>query len=131
MSKFHMNAQDANMVNSIVYLMSAFGSPLLGLIVDKTGKNLMWVSLSVACTIASHCILNFTTYNPYIGMVKLELVVLSVKLMVLISGIHGCRVLPAGKWVMASSRSYNPGESTRYSLRHVSTPIISHITVLF
>lgn len=69
MSKFHMSAQDANVVNSVVYLISAFGSPALGLIVDKTGRNVLWVMLSIGCTIAAHCILNFTLLNPYIGMV--------------------------------------------------------------
>lgn len=69
MSKFDMTAQDANNVNSVVYLMSAFGSPALGLIVDKTGRNVLWVMLSIGCTIAAHCILNFTLLNPYIGMV--------------------------------------------------------------
>lgn len=71
MSKFEMTAQDANMVNSIVYLISAFGSPALGLIVDKTGKNVLWVMLSISCTIVAHCILNFTLLNPYIGMVTI------------------------------------------------------------
>lgn len=70
MNKFHMAADAANRVNSIVYLISAFGSPILGLAVDKTGRNLFWVILAILSTIGSHCILAFVDWNPYIGMVN-------------------------------------------------------------
>ncbi|XP_017770005.1 PREDICTED: major facilitator superfamily domain-containing protein 1-like [Nicrophorus vespilloides] len=59
---------DANTVNSIIYLISAFASPILGFLVDKTGRNVLYVFISILATIASHSLLTFSTLNPYIGM---------------------------------------------------------------
>lgn len=43
--KYHMTEADANLVNSCVYIVAAFISPLCGFLVDKVGRNIMWVSL--------------------------------------------------------------------------------------
>lgn len=69
MRKYDFSAEDANTVNSIIYIISAVASPVFGLVIDKTGKNVMWVFLSVSTTIAAHSLLAFTFANPYIGMV--------------------------------------------------------------
>jgi MFS family permease len=66
--KFDYSPEDANTVNSIVYIISAVASPLLGLLVDKTGRNVMWVFVSIIVTIFAHGLLAFTFLNPYIGM---------------------------------------------------------------
>lgn len=71
MSKYSLSANDANRLNSIVYLISAFGSPILGLAIDKTGKNVIWIMVAIAGTISAHAILAFTYLNPYIAMVRL------------------------------------------------------------
>ncbi|KAK6622972.1 hypothetical protein RUM43_008824 [Polyplax serrata] len=66
--KFSFEPNDANVVNSILYIMSAILSPFMGFIVDKTGKNVFWVFLSILGSLASHGLLAFTFLNPYIGM---------------------------------------------------------------
>lgn len=70
MRKFDFSPEDANTVNSIVYIISAVASPVFGLVIDKYGRNVMWVFVSVLVTICAHSILAFTFLNPYVGMVK-------------------------------------------------------------
>lgn len=69
--KFDYTPEQANTVNSLVYLISVVASPLLGLVVDKTGRNVMWVFASILVTIFAHVLLAFTFLNPYIGMVTM------------------------------------------------------------
>lgn len=64
-----MTKQEANNISSIVYFISGFASPLLGLIIDKTGKNLFWIIVAVIATTGSHVLLAFTVVNPYVAMV--------------------------------------------------------------
>ncbi|XP_063696106.1 major facilitator superfamily domain-containing protein 1-like isoform X1 [Culicoides brevitarsis] len=71
--KFGFEPEDANTVNSIVYIISAFASPALGFVIDKTGRNVMWVFLSIITTIIGHGILAFTFVNPYVGMITVGL----------------------------------------------------------
>ncbi|XP_069677136.1 lysosomal dipeptide transporter MFSD1-like isoform X1 [Periplaneta americana] len=66
--KFEFSPDNANTVNSIVYIISAVASPLLGLLVDKVGKNVFWVCLSVLVSIGCHALLAFTFINPYVAM---------------------------------------------------------------
>lgn len=66
--KFDFSPDDANRVNSIVYIISAVAAPLLGLMVDKVGRNVFWVCLSVLVTIGCHSLLAFTFINPYVAM---------------------------------------------------------------
>lgn len=54
---------------SIVYIISAPASPVLGFIVDRTGRNVLWVLIAVAATLAAHMMLAFTFWNPWIAMV--------------------------------------------------------------
>ena len=70
MYKYDMEDVAANTVSSIVYIISAFASPILGIIVDKTGRNIMWVGIACVITIVSHGIMAFTFLNPYIPMVS-------------------------------------------------------------
>lgn len=37
--------------------------------VDKTGRNVIWVMIAVITTLASHMMLAFTFWNPWIAMV--------------------------------------------------------------
>lgn len=69
MRKFDFSPEDANTVNSIVYVISAVASPIFGFIIDKFGRNVTWVFLSILATIGAHSLLAFTFENPYIGMV--------------------------------------------------------------
>lgn len=69
--KFHYTPQHANSMNSIVYFISAFASPLLGFFVDRTGKNIFWIMFSIVATIGAHSLLAFTYINPAVGMASI------------------------------------------------------------
>ncbi|XP_074046928.1 lysosomal dipeptide transporter MFSD1 isoform X2 [Macrotis lagotis] len=68
MAKFKLSSQEASAINSIVYVISAPLSPIFGLMVDKVGRNIFWVLCSVVTTVASHMLLAFTFWNPWIAM---------------------------------------------------------------
>lgn len=69
--KFDFSPSNANAVNSIVYVISAVASPFFGALVDRVGRNILWVFLAIVFTIGSHALLTFTFINPYVGMVNL------------------------------------------------------------
>uniref|UniRef100_A0AAA9T7V9 Lysosomal dipeptide transporter MFSD1 n=1 Tax=Bos taurus TaxID=9913 RepID=A0AAA9T7V9_BOVIN len=71
--KFGFSSQAASAINSVVYVISAPMSPIFGLLVDKTGKNIIWVLCAVVTTLASHIMLAFTLWNPWIAMCLLGL----------------------------------------------------------
>ncbi|XP_045610044.2 lysosomal dipeptide transporter MFSD1 isoform X1 [Procambarus clarkii] len=73
MRKFDLDDKTANAVSSIVYIISAVASPILGFVVDRTGRNILWVFLAVLVSLASHAILTFTFLNPFISMSMLGL----------------------------------------------------------
>lgn len=73
MQKFDFNSDEANTINSIVYIISAVASPIFGFLIDRSGRNISWVFLSVFATIGAHSLLAFTMLNPYIGMVSWNL----------------------------------------------------------
>uniref|UniRef100_A0A8C8AEA3 Lysosomal dipeptide transporter MFSD1 n=1 Tax=Otus sunia TaxID=257818 RepID=A0A8C8AEA3_9STRI len=66
--KFKFSSQEASAINSIVYIISVPMSPVFGLLVDKLGKNIIWVLCAVVTTLASHVMLAFTFWNPWIPM---------------------------------------------------------------
>uniref|UniRef100_A0A667XXA8 Lysosomal dipeptide transporter MFSD1 n=1 Tax=Myripristis murdjan TaxID=586833 RepID=A0A667XXA8_9TELE len=66
--KFNFSPAEARAINSIVYIISAPASPVLGFMVDKTGKNVIWVICAVVTTLAAHMMLAFTFWNPWIAM---------------------------------------------------------------
>lgn len=67
--KYDFSPEQANTVNSIIYSIAAVASPVCGFIVDKTGRNVMWVFISTVITIGAHAILAFTFVNPYVGTI--------------------------------------------------------------
>uniref|UniRef100_A0A665U3F9 Lysosomal dipeptide transporter MFSD1 n=1 Tax=Echeneis naucrates TaxID=173247 RepID=A0A665U3F9_ECHNA len=66
--KFNFSPAEARAVNSIVYIISAPASPVLGFMVDKTGRNVVWVIIAVVTTLTAHMMLAFTFWNPWIAM---------------------------------------------------------------
>ncbi|KAK4314036.1 hypothetical protein Pmani_014655 [Petrolisthes manimaculis] len=68
MRKFDMSSSSANTVSSIVYFISTFASPIMGNLVDRTGRNVMWVFCAVLLTLFCHGLLTFTFVNPYVPM---------------------------------------------------------------
>ncbi|OXU19611.1 hypothetical protein TSAR_005778 [Trichomalopsis sarcophagae] len=71
--KYEFEPAVANTVNSLVYSISAFASPLFGILVDKTGKNVLWVIISIIGSLFAHGLLAFTYVSPYVCMVILGL----------------------------------------------------------
>ncbi|XP_034085310.1 major facilitator superfamily domain-containing protein 1 isoform X2 [Gymnodraco acuticeps] len=71
--KFDFSPAEARAVNSIVYIISAPASPVLGFMVDRIGKNVIWVMVAVIATLAAHMMLAFTFWNPWIAMSLLGL----------------------------------------------------------
>nr|XP_058971250.1 major facilitator superfamily domain-containing protein 1-like isoform X2 [Pocillopora verrucosa] len=67
-AKFDLNPTKAGAVNSVVFIISACASPFLGFMVDRVGKNIFWVILSVAVTLGCHCLMAFTFCNPFVAM---------------------------------------------------------------
>ncbi|KAM8852933.1 lysosomal dipeptide transporter MFSD1 isoform 1-T1 [Synchiropus picturatus] len=66
--KFNFSPAEARAVNSIVYIISAPASPIFGFMVDKTGRNVVWVICAVITTLCAHMMLAFTFWNPWIAM---------------------------------------------------------------
>lgn len=73
MQKYDFGPEEANHINSMVYIISAIASPLFGFVIDKTGRNVMWIMISIVATIGAHSILAFSYISPYIGMVIMGL----------------------------------------------------------
>lgn len=71
--KYEFSPDAANFINGIIYIISAICAPGLGLVIDKTGRNLFWVFLSILGTLVSHMFLAFTFINPYIAMLIMGL----------------------------------------------------------
>ncbi|XP_067102013.1 lysosomal dipeptide transporter MFSD1 isoform X1 [Osmerus mordax] len=71
--KFNFSPAEARAINSVVYIISAPASPLLGFLVDRTGRNVLWVLCAVVCTLLAHMMLAFTFWNPWIAMSLLGL----------------------------------------------------------
>lgn len=71
MHKFHYTPDEANNINSMIYLVSALSSPFFGFIIDKVGFNITWIFLSTFATTISHCLLVFTQVDPYVGMIMM------------------------------------------------------------
>lgn len=69
MRKYDYTPEEANTVNSMIYLVAAFASPVFGYVVDRTGRNVMWVFGSIAITILAHSLLAFTFLSPYYGTI--------------------------------------------------------------
>ncbi|XP_075717667.1 lysosomal dipeptide transporter MFSD1 isoform X1 [Rhinoderma darwinii] len=66
--KFKFSPLQAGAINSVVYIISAPLSPIFGFMVDRVGKNIIWVMCAVVTTLAAHLMLAFTLWNPWIAM---------------------------------------------------------------
>ncbi len=71
--KFSLTAKSANFITGLIYLISAPASPILGYLIDKTGRNLLYVYIAVSLTLIGHVLLAFTFINPYVPVVCMGL----------------------------------------------------------
>jgi len=58
----------------MVYLIAALTMPVVGLAIDKTGYNLVWLFAGLLTTLASHLLLAFTFLEPYVCVVRVRLI---------------------------------------------------------
>ncbi|KAK2155682.1 hypothetical protein LSH36_233g01003 [Paralvinella palmiformis] len=71
--KYQLEPSTALACNSVVFLLSAVVSPLFGLAIDKTGRNVLWVILGIVVTLGCHATFAFTFLNPFVPMVFMGL----------------------------------------------------------
>jgi MFS family permease len=62
--KYDLHAKDASALNSILYIVGAVASPVMGLLIDFAGKNVFWVLLGVCSTLGCHAMLAFSFAIP-------------------------------------------------------------------
>lgn len=62
--KYELDASEAAAVNSLVFVVSAIASPLVGAIVAWTGYSLIWVTSGVASSIVCHGVFAFASTVP-------------------------------------------------------------------
>lgn len=67
--KFAMSPVDANYCIGIIYVISLIAAPIIGLAIDFTGRNVLWLLGSVIATIVCHGLLALTFANPWIAMI--------------------------------------------------------------
>ena len=51
MKKFALTPHSANFITGLIYLISAFASPAFGILIDKTGRNMLYVFVAIVATI--------------------------------------------------------------------------------
>ena len=73
---FQAAESEANFVNGLIYLISAFATPTSGFIIDRIGFNIFFIWLGCTCTILGHAMvlltLNYamsTTLGSYLGTI--------------------------------------------------------------
>jgi MFS family permease len=63
--KYKITLDEANTINSSIYIMSAIISPLFGFLIDRTGRNVLWISLGTILATIAHALVAFTSIPPY------------------------------------------------------------------
>lgn len=81
---------------SLVYIISAVAAPVFGFLIDRTGRNIVWMSVGVFATLACHGTLCFTFINPYIPMVNLRSLTLLYRIIIIIILPFHCTTLYLG-----------------------------------
>jgi nitrate/nitrite transporter NarK len=67
--KYDFDTTEANLIDSIVYTISAVVCPIFGILIDMTGRNVIWVFAATVVPLASHAMLAFSFINPWVAMV--------------------------------------------------------------
>lgn len=69
--KWDYDPSHADALASLVYVLSAILSPFIGLLVDKVGRNLVFLLVASILVMFSHTVLALTTWNLWIPMISL------------------------------------------------------------
>ncbi|CAF0964999.1 unnamed protein product [Rotaria sordida] len=59
----------SNACNSLIYFMSAILSPILGYVIDRTGRDVYWLISSITGTIIAHALIAFLFLHPIVPLV--------------------------------------------------------------
>merc|ERR1712110_163358 len=51
--------QQSNSINGLIYLISAFASPVFGFAIDRVGLNVYFVLVACSVTLIGHCLIGF------------------------------------------------------------------------
>jgi len=70
-SKYRLDPYHADVCNSLIYLISIVASPISGMLIDWTGRNIFWIMFSCVLTIVGHVILAFSFVSPFAAMALL------------------------------------------------------------
>ncbi|VEL18953.1 unnamed protein product [Protopolystoma xenopodis] len=72
--EYGMSLESAEFTNSLVYIISAFASPVFGVAIDLIGCSLFWVTAGVLFTFLSHALFVFSfSIPPMLNMIILGL----------------------------------------------------------
>eukprot|EP01135_Chromosphaera_perkinsii_P011894 Nk52_evm11s2531 gene=Nk52_evmTU11s2531 len=72
-TRFGLDPQEASAVNSITFVLSAICSPIVGFLVDRTGRNVMWILFGIVTTLCCHLAMGLTLINPWVPMIAMGL----------------------------------------------------------
>lgn len=75
-SWFGVSAKEARMLNSVVYTMSLPCSPIMGMVIDRTKHNVVWVFIAICLTITAHALMacvKWFALTPWVPMIILGL----------------------------------------------------------
>lgn len=70
-TKWQYEPARADAIDSIVYVISAATSPFIGLLVDKVGRNLVFLLIASLLVMFAHVIMALTLWNLWIPMIML------------------------------------------------------------
>lgn len=71
--KYGLSQAQAGVCNSLIYFIGAGASPLAGMLLDLTGRNLMWLFLAMVISLFSYSIMAFTFITPYFPMAMMAI----------------------------------------------------------
>uniref|UniRef100_A0A6G1SPV0 Lysosomal dipeptide transporter MFSD1 n=1 Tax=Aceria tosichella TaxID=561515 RepID=A0A6G1SPV0_9ACAR len=70
-TKWNYPQSEADAIDSVIYMISAVSSPLIGFVVDKVGRNLIFLLVSCILVLGSHMLMAVTFINQWIPMIAL------------------------------------------------------------
>lgn len=70
-TKWLVPMSEASVVDSVIYTISAISSPLIGFVVDKVGRNLVFLLVSGILVMSAHMLMALTFVNVWIPMIAL------------------------------------------------------------
>ena len=69
--KYNASPSIASLQQSLFFFITVVTSPLFGILVDKTGYNIIWVIFSNVLAIGSHVLLMFSFFNSFVATILL------------------------------------------------------------